>query len=219
MLRMVGGEKAEGLTEAQECEPIAPAPIVRGRATVPEEAILLLCVRCQEEMREQVEIAPLARETEGATEHGTVHEHVFGAVVWIRGWWRAAISSWAIALCHTHDQIRIAAIARDLGQLHAPDQASQGGRGGRVVKHAHRPGDIRFDQAHNTGYRVFVGGIQTGQAEPTADRHALCIDHWLQGMPIHRGQAASDLERCAPTAGLEPAPGWRGSQRCWAEQE
>src|SRR5206468_7762947 len=99
-------------------------------------------------MREQVQIAPLARESEGTAEHGAVHEHVFGTVVWIRRWWRSLLGAWAIALCHADDQVCIAAITRDLGKLHAPDQASQASRGGRGVKHAHLPRDIWFDQTH-----------------------------------------------------------------------
>ena len=79
MIRMVSGQKAQGFAKTQQGKAIAPAPIVRGRATVPEQTIGLLRAGAQEETRQQIEIAPLARESEGATKHRTVHEHVFGA--------------------------------------------------------------------------------------------------------------------------------------------
>ena len=47
-------------------------------------------------MREQIQIAHLARKPEGTPEHGTIHEHVLSAVVWIRVRGRALIRAWAI---------------------------------------------------------------------------------------------------------------------------
>src|SRR5262245_24811957 len=137
MIRMVGGQKAEGFAKTQQGKAIASAPVVWRRATVPEQTVVLLRACGQEETRQQIEIAPLTREPEGPTEHCTVHEHVFGAVIWIRGRWRAFISAGTIAFCHAENHVRIAAIARDFKKLHTPDQASQGRWSGRYVKHPH----------------------------------------------------------------------------------
>src|SRR5262245_37656235 len=124
--RVVRGEKAQRLTEAQEGETVTPAPIVGGRAAVPEQPVVLLQTRVEQKARLQVEIAGRATEPEGPTEHGAIHEHILGAEVRVRRRWRAAIGAWAIALGDTDDEIGIAAIAGDFGKLHAPDQPSQG---------------------------------------------------------------------------------------------
>src|SRR6266849_6517340 len=99
--RVVSGEKAQRFTEAQQGETVAPAPIVGGRAAVPEQPIVLLQTRLEQKAREQVQIAGLTTEPEGPTEHGAIHEHVLGAEVWVGRRWRAAIGAWAIALGNT----------------------------------------------------------------------------------------------------------------------
>src|SRR5262249_8325440 len=96
--RVVSGEKAQRLTAAQQCETIPSAPIVGSRAAVPEQPVVLLQARVEQKARQQVEIAGLATEAEGPSEHGAIHEHVLGAKIWVGRRWRAAISAWAIAL-------------------------------------------------------------------------------------------------------------------------
>src|SRR5215813_13244113 len=124
--RVVRREKAQRLTEAQEGETIAPAPIVGGRAAVPEQPVVLLQTRVEQKARQQVEIACRTTEPEGPTEHSAIHEHILGAEVRIRRRWGAAIGAWAIALSDTDDEVGIAAVAGDFGKLHAPDQPRQG---------------------------------------------------------------------------------------------
>src|SRR5215510_9326099 len=124
--RVVRGKKAQRLTETQQRETIAPAPIVGGRAAVPEQPVVLLQARVEQKARQQIEVAGLTTEPEGPTEHGTIHEHVLGAEVWVGRRWRAAIDAWPIALGDTDEEVGIAAVAADFGKLHTPDQPRQG---------------------------------------------------------------------------------------------
>ena len=81
---MILGQVRQRFGIAQCGEAVAATPEPGRRAGVPEQAVVLLGAGGEQELGEQVEVARLAGEPEGAAQHGAVHEHVLGAKIWRR---------------------------------------------------------------------------------------------------------------------------------------